>query len=91
MAKKGAQQGNTNATKNKPWQAALERALKKRSLKLQRDALDELAEKFLTLCDGGEISAFKELADRLDGKAAQPIEGTGEDKNIIVELVRFAN
>ena len=76
--------GNQNAVKAKLWQAAINRALDKRSKsrKDAKDALDELAEKFLEKCDEGEITAFRELGDRLDGKPAQTIAGTGENGGI---------
>lgn len=71
MAEKGAQPGNSNAAKGKPWADAIRRALAHRSLREQREALDELAEKFLAACDNGDLAAFKELGDRLDGKPHQ--------------------
>lgn len=78
----GAPIGNNNPTKGKLWQAAINRALEKRSRKDAKDALDELAEKFLGKCDDGDMSAFRELGDRLDGKPTQTIAGTGENGGI---------
>lgn len=74
----GAPKGNQNARKGKLWTQAIERALKKRS-KSKTDmieALDEIAEKLLAACDNGDLSALKELGDRLEGKAAQTVEMT---------------
>jgi ankyrin repeat protein len=71
----GAPLGNTNAKKAKPWAAAIERALEKRSRVKQLESLDELAETFLSACDAGDLAALKELGDRLDGKANQSISG----------------
>lgn len=68
MAKIGGQLGNQNASKGRPWTAALQRALKTRSLAKQRDALDDLAEKLLESCDNKEQWAFNELANRIEGK-----------------------
>ncbi len=68
MSTVGGQPGNNNAGKNKPWQAAINRALAKRSLVAQRDALDEIADKLLAAAETGEIAALKELGDRLDGR-----------------------
>lgn len=87
--------GNRNATKNKPWQAAIERALANRTRLQQRDALDDLAEKLLTVCEEGDMQALKELGDRLDGKVAQSVHVSGEDGNAIdmvwrVEVVEKA-
>lgn len=74
----GAPKGNQNARKGKLWTQAIERALKKRS-KSKTDmieALDDIAEKLLAACDNGDLSALKELGDRLEGKAAQTVEMT---------------
>ncbi len=73
--KAGAPIGNTNGAKARPWAAAIERAINKRSLIEQRDALDDLAEQLLAKCDERDVSALKELGDRLDGKAKQMLSG----------------
>ena len=39
-------------------------------------ALVEIAEKFLDVCKSGDISAVRELTDRLQGKAMQPVDAT---------------
>lgn len=75
----GAPIGNQNAVKNRPWAAAIKRALAKRSKSDQLEALDELAEKFLSACDAQDLAALKELGDRLDGKPAQVIAGDPEN------------
>lgn len=85
----GAPTGNQNAAKAKVWTAAIERALEKRG-KNRANALDDLAEKLLLRCDSGDITALKELGDRIDGKPAQAIVGV-DGGNLIVEVVRFAN
>lgn len=72
-----APQGNQNAAKAKIWQAAILRALKKRSKSDQLEALDDLAEKLLAQCDAGDMAALRELGDRLEGKPAQAITGAG--------------
>jgi hypothetical protein len=83
--------GNQNAVKAKLWHAAVVRALRKRSKTDQLEALDELAEKFLDAVGIGDIGAFKELADRLDGKAKQQIEATGRDDGPIeVKVISYA-
>ena len=70
------QSGNPsgNAPK-KIWIAALNRAI------AQDDGvrLRAAAEKLLDLAAAGEIPALRELGDRLDGKAAQTVLGSGED------------
>lgn len=66
---------NQNAAKGRAWRDAINRALEKRSRVEAKEALDDLAEKFLAKCDEGEMQAFRELGDRLDGKAPQSITG----------------
>lgn len=71
----GAPEGNQNAAKGTPWRHAIRRALENRSRIAQKEALDDLAEKLLAACDAGDLTALKELGDRLDGKANQSISG----------------
>ena len=87
---KGGQPGNTNAVSKRPWICAIERALAKRSLAKKREALDDLAEKLLKQCDKGDVSALKELADRMDGRAVQFVSAE-VDTTVTVEIVRFAD
>jgi hypothetical protein len=54
---------------------AIDRALEKRSRKDQVDALEALAERLLAKCDEADITALKELGDRIEGKPAQAIVG----------------
>lgn len=75
MATSGGQPGNQNATKNKVWIAALNRAIAQDDGKRLRAA----AERLLDLAAAGEIPALKELGDRLDGKPTQQLEHTGKD------------
>lgn len=71
--------GNQNAAKAKVWSAAIQRALDRRQPADQRiKAIDELADKLLDACYGGDLAALKELGDRLQGKPAQAIIGGGE-------------
>jgi len=77
----GAPAGNQNAVKAKLWSAAIHRALDKRGAGDRMKALDELAEKLLANCDQGDLSALKELGDRLDGKAAQAVTVSGDEDN----------
>jgi hypothetical protein len=82
----GAPVGNKNATRAKQWQLAIERALDKRGASNRTEALDALAEKLLQQCDAGDMTALKELGDRLDGKPAQTIGGIpgGEPIQVIL-------
>ncbi len=75
----GAPAGNQNAAKAKMWSAAIHRALEKRGAGDKLKALDELAEKLLANCDQGDLSALRELGDRIEGKPAQVISGDAEN------------
>lgn len=83
--KGGAPLGNNNGGKGKPWTAAIERALKQRTLVARKEALDELAEKLLSACDDKDMTALKELGDRLEGKPKQYVES---DTHISGELAQ---
>ena len=77
MAERGGQPGNTNATKNKVWIAALNRAVAQDDGKKLRAA----AEKLIDLAVEGDVAALRELGDRLDGKAAQSVTLSGDPEN----------
>lgn len=79
--------GNQYAAKAKQWQAAIERALEKRSRVEMVNALDALAEKLLLKCDEGDMSALKELGDRLDGKSVQQTNLAGADGGPLFDTV----
>lgn len=72
----GAPLGNLNAVK-KPWRDVLDRAIAQDDGKRLRAA----AEKLIDLAASGESWAVKELADRLDGKAAQGVVVSGDEGN----------
>lgn len=73
-----APQGNQNAIKAKRWSQAIDRALAERSKSKGIEALDELAEKLLANCDLGDMTALKELGDRIEGKPSQSIDITAD-------------
>ena len=73
-----APKGNKHATKARIWTQAIERALNKRSKIEQKEAIEVLAEKLLAKCDEGDMTALKELGDRLEGKPTQIIGGDPE-------------
>jgi hypothetical protein len=87
VAESGGQPGNQNAVKSKRWYAAIDRALAKRCKGDGIKALDELAEKLLANAEAGDMSALKELGDRLDGKAAQAIINA-EGENFRIEAIQ---
>lgn len=69
----GGQPGNQNAAKGKQWRAAIERALEARTASRVdgKKELDAVAEKLVEAAGSGDISALRELGDRLDGKPHQ--------------------
>ena len=73
MAERGAPLGNQNAARAKVWQAAILRALEHRSRADQKAELDRLASVLLDKAAEGDMTALKELGDRLDGKPAQAV------------------
>ena len=75
----GAPIGNINASKQKSWHEAIDRAIKQDDGKRLRAA----AEKLLDLAADGEMWAVKELGDRLDGKPTQQTEISGPDGGAI--------
>lgn len=77
----GAPIGNNNATKNKPFYAALDRAIAQDDGKRLRDC----AEKLVDLAAAGEAWAVQMLADRLDGKAVQQLIGDGEHPLVVIQ------
>lgn len=64
--------GNHNAAKDKPWRDALNRAM----IRFQdgkENALNLIADQTVKLAVSGESWAIKEIAERMDGKAAQAL------------------
>jgi hypothetical protein len=89
----GAPEGNQNATKSKRlFNSALKRALTQ-----DPKRLETIVEKLVSLAELGESWAVKELIDRVDGKAPQPVVGGDDDDNpitvkeIIIRAVDAAN
>ena len=74
----GAPEGNTNAASGKRWKMAIEAALEKRGPD-KWAALTELAGKMLDKAAEGDMSAIRELGDRIEGKPAQQTILTGMD------------
>lgn len=88
---RGGQPGNQNAARGRIWRDAIDRALQKRSKVKQIEALDDLAEKLLVRAEEGDISALKELGDRLEGKPAQQINLAGHDGQALVVKLESAD
>jgi hypothetical protein len=80
----GAPLGNKNATKNRLWDATLRRAL----LASDGEKLRELAEKLIEKALEGDVSALREIGDRIDGKAAQQLIHSGDaDQPVVGKIV----
>ena len=83
MAGKGGTLGNRHAAHDKPWQAAVKRALLADDGKKLRRIADALCDKAIA----GDVQAIKEIGDRLDGRPAQAITGA-DGGSLIPSLVR---
>jgi len=83
--KVGGQIGNKNSIKsNRLWAETIRRAV------VQDDAqrLRQIAEALLIKASEGDMTAIKELGDRLDGKALQENKLTGDsDEPVIIKIV----
>lgn len=75
-AAKGNQyaKGNLGAAAHQVWRDAIRRAAMQRDGKQLRALADRLIDKALE----GDVSALKEIGDRLDGRPAQTIEMSGD-------------
>lgn len=51
------------------------------------EKLRSIAEKLIEKAEGGDVSALREIGDRLDGKAKQQIEVSGDEENPLVTKV----
>jgi hypothetical protein len=75
MAWQPGQSGNPDGgTRPKIWRDAINRAIKRRE-EIDPQALEKLADALLRRVAEGDVAAIKEVGDRLDGKATQPIAG----------------
>lgn len=81
-----APQGNQYAAKERVWQAAINKALEKRSALGKMEALTELAEELLKQCSEGNMVALKELGDRMDGKPTQAV--SNEDGTPLLQGIK---
>ena len=75
------------AGRHKPWRAALDMALKRRDEKLGGPdrALQQIAENVLDKAEAGDKDAWREVAERLDGKVAQALVGDADHDPIQVQ------
>jgi len=71
--------GNQNAVKNRPWQDAINRALARFGEGSYDGGLNALADELIIKCKDGDLTALKELGDRLEGKPAQAVTVGNEE------------
>jgi hypothetical protein len=90
--KRGAPLGNKNGSNGKPWTHALERALAQYTAKGLKagEAIRRIADGVVERAVAGDYVAIKELSERLDGKAVQPLAGN-IDTTVTVEVIRFGD
>jgi len=83
MAGVGAPVGNKNAVKNRPWSEAINRAL----LAEDGKKLRALADKLIDAAMEGDVTALKEIGDRIEGKPAQSLMLGNDPDNPLLEAV----
>lgn len=83
----GAPIGNQNAAKAKEWELALKRAMARKANGDFRGTLDEIAAVVVDAALMGEKDAWREVADRMDGKPAQGMTVSGDPEKPLVTLV----
>jgi hypothetical protein len=83
-------EGTTNRADGKRFKLAVQAALKRKG-KDQWEALTDIAEKLVDEALAGNMPAIKEIADRIEGKAAQQVMLTdGQGDPLKIQLVTYA-
>ena len=89
----GAPVGNQNARRAKLVRDALKQAFiameagaDDDDVKLQR-RLRKYATGLIALAEGGDVSAYKEINDRLEGKAVQPVSGDEDGPPVLFQKI----
>lgn len=70
----GEEGNNFSSKNNRLWRETLRRVAAQNP-----DKLRKIAEKLYDQAEQGDIAAIREIGDRLDGKAAQTIQGDDEN------------
>lgn len=78
-----APDGNNNNRKGTMWNDALRKALVQNDYRQLHGAAKALLDK----AEAGEAWAIKELADRLDGKAFQSVQLSGDNENPLFNII----
>lgn len=81
MAERGGQPGNQNARKPRLFEDAFIREIKQRDLKEgEGETLRKIAKKMIDkILDDGDVQAFRESRDTVDGRPTQSLEHSGPD------------
>jgi hypothetical protein len=88
MTFKPGQSGNPGGRgREKPYRDALRRALARAEVEGKPHSLDRIADAHLAKALSGDVSAVRELADRLDGKVPQAIVGDGEHDPVRIQAI----
>ena len=82
----GAPAGNQNAKVGREWREALRRAMAHKADGDYRDTLLRIAGAVVDKALDGEYQAWQEIANREDGKPAQPIGGSDELPAILTRI-----
>jgi hypothetical protein len=78
---RGGQKGNQNAARPRIWSEALRKEI------IQGDHLPNLAKQLILKALEGDMTAMKELGDRLEGKPMQAIE---QNTNLTADVEIYA-
>lgn len=78
----GAPLGNQNNRKNQYWSDALRKYITQNPTDLA-----EAAQALFNKAKEGDINAIREIGDRLEGKAVQRVEGSGDDGEFISKVL----
>lgn len=83
----GAPIGNQNASKQ--WKKSLEKALARLGGTDVDSGLAVIADKVVAAAASGDKDAWKDIADRLDGKPAQSVTLSGDEDNPVRTVSRI--
>ena len=81
--------GNQNGAKGRAWSEAVRRAIRAKYGVEWEEALQTLAGRLVDEADKGDLTALKEVGDRLDGKPSQALDlGSDPDRPMVHKIVR---
>lgn len=79
----GAPFGNDNRHKGRIWRDAILEAMDQRAKSDRKEALRRVADKLVAAAMEGDVTALKEIGDRVEGKSLQAVEHSGPDGGAI--------